>query len=167
MTVLVCCDAVRRFCKPCRLVTTLSKAPFKILTVDVQRQFTMSKRETRRMSREEKERLVGVPLRIMGTPHLHNMYFVAKDVCILIHTRKGNVAKGTPHSTTPVPHSTSRIAPPIPHLLTVCRGCAAVPLCLCCVHMQSITAHSSAAPPPVRQPAQRVDAGEASLLPLP
>ena len=76
-------------------MTTLSKAPFKILTVDVQRQYTMSKRETRRMSREEKERLVGVPLRIMGTPHLNNLYFVAKDVCILIHTRKGNVAKGT------------------------------------------------------------------------
>lgn len=56
----------------------------------------MSKRETRRMSREEKEHLVSVPVRIMGTPHINNLFFVAKDVCILIHTRKGNVAKGTP-----------------------------------------------------------------------
>jgi hypothetical protein len=69
----------RRFCKPCRLVTTLSKKPFKTLLVDVQRQYTMSKRETRRMSKEEKEKLVGVPLRIMGTPHRNNIYFVASQ----------------------------------------------------------------------------------------
>ena len=36
---------------------------------------------------------MGVPLRIMGGPHRQNLYFVAKDVCVLIHTRKGNVAK--------------------------------------------------------------------------
>ena len=86
-------SAGERFCKPCRLITTLSKRPFRVLLVDVQRQYTMSKKETRRMTREEKERLVSVPLRIMGTPNRNNLYFVAKDVCILIHTRKGNVAK--------------------------------------------------------------------------
>ena len=86
-------SAGERFCKPCRLITTLSKRPFRVLLVDVQRQYTMSKKETRRMTKEEKERLVSVPLRIMGTPNRNNLYFVAKDVCILIHTRKGNVAK--------------------------------------------------------------------------
>ena len=86
-------SAGERFCKPCRLITTLSKRPFRVLLVDVQRQYTMSKKETRRMTREEKERLVSVPLRIMGTANRNNLYFVAKDVCILIHTRKGNVAK--------------------------------------------------------------------------
>ena len=86
-------SAGERFCKPCRLITTLSKRPFRVLLVDVQRQYTMSKKETRRMTKDEKERLVSVPLRIMGTPHRSNLYFVAKDVCILIHTRKGNVAK--------------------------------------------------------------------------
>ena len=86
-------SAGERFCKPCRLITTLSKRPFRVLLVDVQRQYTMSKKETRRMTKEEKERLVSVPLRIMGTPNRSNLYFVAKDVCILIHTRKGNVAK--------------------------------------------------------------------------
>ena len=74
-------------------MTTASKTPFRTLLVDVQRQYTMSKRETRRMSKEEKERLVAVPLRIMGSPQRPGLYFVAKDVCILIHTRKGNVAK--------------------------------------------------------------------------
>ena len=86
-------SAGERFCKPCRLITTLSKRPFRVLLVDVQRQYTMSKKETRRMTKEEKERLVSVPLRIMGSPNRNNLYFVAKDVCILIHTRKGNVAK--------------------------------------------------------------------------
>ena len=86
-------SAGERFCKPCRLITTLSKRPFRVLLVDVQRQYTMSKKETRRMTKEEKERLVSVPLRIMGSAHRNNIYFVAKDVCILIHTRKGNVAK--------------------------------------------------------------------------
>ena len=43
---------------------------------------------------DDKERLVPVHVRIMGTPARDNaLYFVAKDVCLLIHTRKGNVAK--------------------------------------------------------------------------
>ena len=44
------------------------------------------------MSKEERERLVAVHVRIMGSP-ARELYFVAKDVCLLIHTRKGNVAK--------------------------------------------------------------------------
>jgi len=82
-----------RYCKPCRLINNVSKTPFRTVTVSVQKQYTMSKKETLGMSKEDKERLVTVPVRIMGSPNPNTLYFVAKDVCLLIHTRKGNVAK--------------------------------------------------------------------------
>ena len=87
-------DSPRTSCKPCPLVESISKKPLKVLYVNVQRQYTVSKKETVKMSKEEKERLVPVHVRIMGTPARESsLYFVAKDVCLLIHTRKGNVAK--------------------------------------------------------------------------
>ena len=86
-------DSPRTQCKPCPLVESINKKPLKVLYVNVQRQYTVSKKETVRMSKEDKERLVPVHVRIMGTPARGELYFVAKDVCLLIHTRKGNVAK--------------------------------------------------------------------------
>lgn len=86
-------DSPRTQCKPCPLVESINKKPLKVLYVNVQRQYTVSKKETVRMSKDDKERLVPVHVRIMGTPARGELYFVAKDVCLLIHTRKGNVAK--------------------------------------------------------------------------
>lgn len=86
-------DSPRTQCKPCPLVESINKKPLKVLFVNVQRQYTVSKKETVRMSKDDKERLVPVHVRIMGTPARGELYFVAKDVCLLIHTRKGNVAK--------------------------------------------------------------------------
>jgi hypothetical protein len=80
-------------CKPCPLLENVRKTPLKMLFMNVQRQYTVSKKETQRMSKEEKEKLVPVHVRIMGSPQRDKLYFVAKDVCLLIHTRKGNVAK--------------------------------------------------------------------------
>jgi len=82
-----------RYCKPCRLIHNVNKTPFRTVTVSVQKQFTLSKKETLGMSKEDREKLVTVPVRIMGTGDINNLFFVAKDVCLLIHTRKGNVAK--------------------------------------------------------------------------
>jgi len=45
------------------------------------------------MTPEQKSKLISATVRIMGTPDINNLYFVAKDVCLLIHIRKGNVAK--------------------------------------------------------------------------
>ena len=88
-------DSPRTSCKPCPLVASISKKPLKVLYVNVQRQFTVSKKETVKMPKEDKERLVPVHVRIMGSAARggESLYFVAKDVCLLIHTRKGNVAK--------------------------------------------------------------------------
>jgi len=80
-------------CRPGRLIVSQSRRPIAILHVEVQKQFTVSKRETTWMKQEEKERLVKVPVRIMGATRRDQLYFVARDVCLLIHTRKGNVAK--------------------------------------------------------------------------
>lgn len=80
-------------CKPCPLLESVPKKPIKVLYVNVQAQFTVSKKDTQKMSREDKERLVPVHVRIMGSQSRDEIYFVAKDVCLLIHTRKGNVAK--------------------------------------------------------------------------
>jgi len=45
------------------------------------------------MTPEQKSKLMPATVRIMGTADLDNLYFVAKDICLLIHIRKGNVAK--------------------------------------------------------------------------
>jgi len=82
-----------RYCKPCRLIHNVNKTPFRTVTVSVQKQFTLSKKETLGLSKDDREKLVTVPVRIMGSGEINNLYFVAKDVCLLIHTRKGNVAK--------------------------------------------------------------------------
>jgi prophage antirepressor-like protein/TolA-binding protein len=80
-------------CRPGRLIVSQSRRPIAILHVEVQKQFTVSKRETTWMRQEEREKLVNVPVRIMGATRRDHLYFVARDVCLLIHTRKGNVAK--------------------------------------------------------------------------
>ena len=75
------------------VVMSCSKFPIAVLNVPVQRQYTMTRRDSKRMKRADKEALVNVTVRIMGTPDRAHIYFVAKDVCQLICLRKGSVAK--------------------------------------------------------------------------
>jgi len=80
-------------CKPSRFIFSVDKKPLKLLRVSVQQQYTLSKKETLDMTTEQKSKLMPATVRIMGSPDLDMVYFVAKDVCLLIHIRKGNVAK--------------------------------------------------------------------------
>ena len=75
------------------VVMSCSKFPIAVLNVPVQRQYTMTRKDSKRMKRADKEALVNVTVRIMGTPDRQHIYFVAKDVCQLICLRKGSVAK--------------------------------------------------------------------------
>ena len=75
------------------VVMSCSKFPIAVLNVPVQRQYTMTRKDSKRMKRADKEALVDVTVRIMGTPDRQHIYFVAKDVCQLICLRKGSVAK--------------------------------------------------------------------------
>ena len=83
----------RLFCKPSRLISQFNKKPFKLLMVQIQRQYTSSKKELDVMREKEKEKLIAIRVRLMGAPLRGHVYFVAKDLCQLIHSRKGNVAK--------------------------------------------------------------------------
>lgn len=81
-----------RYCTPAFAISNVSKKPFRVLVVSIQNQFTMPKLQTRHMKQEEKEKLVLRHFRVMrGTDG--TFYFAAKDVCLLIHVRAGNVAK--------------------------------------------------------------------------
>ena len=85
-----------RYCLPCPLILNLPKVPLQTLYLQVQKQYTISKKEmeNRHLSAAAREELVSVPVRIMGSPNdLSNVYFVAKDVCLLVFVRKGNVSK--------------------------------------------------------------------------
>ena len=85
------------------LLQNISKSPLKVLYVKVQQQYTVTRRQAKRMTQEEREKLVPVPVRIMGnlTPAAagqkvdlySSLYFVARDVCQLIHLRQGSVSK--------------------------------------------------------------------------
>lgn len=75
------------------VVMSCSKFPIAVLNVPVQRQYTLTRKDSKRMKRADKEALVSVTVRIMGTPDRQHVYFVAKDVCQLICLRKGSVAK--------------------------------------------------------------------------
>ena len=70
-----------------------SKFPIAVLNVPVQRQYTMTRKDSKRMKQANKEALVNVTVRIMGTLDRLHVYFVARDVCQLICLRKGSVAK--------------------------------------------------------------------------
>jgi len=87
------CESEASHCKPCRFIFSVDKKPLRLLRVSVQQQYTVSKKETLEMAPDQKSKLISATVRIMGTPDINNLYFVAKDVCLLIHIRKGNVAK--------------------------------------------------------------------------
>jgi len=80
-------------CRPGRFVWHVDKRPLKVLVAAIEQQYTVSKKETEQMKMEDKQKMVRVSIRIMGTPNPTNLYIVAKDLCLLIHIRKGNVAK--------------------------------------------------------------------------
>lgn len=87
-----------KFCKPCPLLTHLPPTPLKIYYYTLPKEYTLSKRETLALTNSEKSSEVQIPVRIMGLPATDNyypssLYFVTKDICALLHIRKGNVAK--------------------------------------------------------------------------
>jgi hypothetical protein len=61
------------------VVMSCSKHPIAVLHVPVQRQYTMTRKDSKRIKREEKEALVNVSVRIMGTLDGAYLYFVAKS----------------------------------------------------------------------------------------
>lgn len=100
------------FCKPCPLLTNLSKHPLRVTYVDIPREYTMSKKDAAtQLSVEERLHNVRVPIRIMGRPlgahgeectnigaligriPRSDVWIVSKDICAVLHIRKGNVAK--------------------------------------------------------------------------
>ena len=71
-----------------------SHMPIHILKANVQLQYTLTKKQALGLSLEEKRKLVPAFVRIMGSgKSLKEIYVVAKDLCLLIDIRKGNVAK--------------------------------------------------------------------------
>ena len=97
-----------RYCLPCPLVSHLPKVPLQTLYLQVQKQYTVSKKEmeARKYTTMEREELVSVPVRIMGSARGGGVYFVAKDVCLLVYIRKGNVAKSIGQF---LPHEKARL----------------------------------------------------------
>ena len=83
-----------RSCLPCPLIHHINKTPIRVVDVHIEREFTLSKRDAAALSREEKAALVKVGVRFLAnSASSSEVYVVAKDICLLIHTRKGNVAK--------------------------------------------------------------------------
>ena len=85
-----------RHCLPSPLIKNLPRTPLQTLYLQVQKQYTVSMKElaSRQYSPSERKALVSVPVRILGSlADLSKLYFVAKDVCLLVFIRKGNVAK--------------------------------------------------------------------------
>lgn len=80
------------YCKPARLVHCSSK-PLKILRFPVELQYTLTRKQCEALTVEGRQSTVLAPVRVMGVPQRDGLYVVAKDICLLIHTRKGNVAK--------------------------------------------------------------------------
>ena len=105
-----------------RLVTEFGKVPLSTLVLRIPHVYIMSKEDSDRLPSAQRDALLPMKVRIMGDlrvdqtprdgvrgyhgpettarllPHLRrhaamSIYFVAKDLCTLIHTRKGNVAK--------------------------------------------------------------------------
>jgi hypothetical protein len=76
---------------------TRGKLPFIILTGRVQKQFTVSRKEAKLMSDEEKTELITVPVRIMGTANRNNMYILARDILLLAHIRVTSTSKNIVH----------------------------------------------------------------------
>ena len=81
------------------VVTACSSSPIAVLRLPTQLQYTMTRKDAKRLKPSEEEMLVDVDVRIMGTENGVSRYFVAKDVCQLINLRKGSVAKAIKHFT--------------------------------------------------------------------
>ena len=83
-----------RSCLPCPLIHHVNKTPIRVVDVHIEREYTLSKRDAAALGREEKATLVKVGVRFLApSASSTEVYVVAKDICLLIHTRKGNVAK--------------------------------------------------------------------------
>ena len=106
------------FCKPCPLLSNLSKHPLRVSYVEIPREYTLSKKDAAsQLSADERAQQVRVPIRIMGRPLDPNgddahttssppalgriprsdIWVVSKDICAVLHIRKGNVAKTIAH----------------------------------------------------------------------
>ena len=83
-----------RSCLPCPLIHHINKTPIRVVDVHIEREYTLSKRDAAALSKDDRASLVKVGVRFLANASPSSeVYVVAKDICLLIHTRKGNVAK--------------------------------------------------------------------------
>ena len=83
-----------RSCLPCPTLYHINKMPLRIVDVYIEQQYTLSKRASSLLSPAEAHQLVRAGVRFLSNAvGERELYVVAKDICLLLHTRKGNVAK--------------------------------------------------------------------------
>ena len=83
-----------RSCLPCPTLHHINKTPIRTVDVYIEQEYTLSKRESTLLSPAETQRLIRVGVRFLSNGlGEQELYVVAKDICLLLHTRKGNVAK--------------------------------------------------------------------------
>ena len=83
-----------RSCLPCPTLHHINKTPLRTVDVYIEQEYTLSKRESSLLSTSDTQRLVRVGVRFLSNGlGERELYVVAKDICLLLHTRKGNVAK--------------------------------------------------------------------------
>lgn len=83
---------------PCRLVNDVSRMPLRRIPIYVKNEYTCTLKEASLLPQEERTKQVLHHVRVMGNSS--ELYFVAKDICLLLHIRKGNVAKAIGSFTT-------------------------------------------------------------------
>ena len=83
-----------RSCLPCPTLHHIHKTPLRTVDVYIEQEYTLSKRDSSSLNSSDKQRLVRVGVRFLSNGlGERELYVVAKDICLLLHTRKGNVAK--------------------------------------------------------------------------
>ena len=76
------------------VTTACSSSPIAVLRLPTQLQYTVTRKDAKRLKPSEKETLVDVDVRIMGTHNGVNKYLVAKDVCQLITLTQRQCSEG-------------------------------------------------------------------------
>jgi hypothetical protein len=87
-----------RYCKPCNLIENQDSQfnPHLLLPLSVFKKFTVTKKEAQLWSEDEQNKLVQEKIRIMKC-NQNRFWIVAKDICLSLHIRSGNVAKTIGH----------------------------------------------------------------------
>ena len=72
-----------------------SPYPVEVFCVPIQKQYIITLRALRCLSKPQRESKVDTRVRVMGTRSRQKLYFVAKDMCPLIYLRKGSLSYAT------------------------------------------------------------------------